>query len=110
MVGRETFLDLARNIEGQLIHWKDSALVLGRTFSSLIMDFSEGFHPNDLGIVVETVEEGGAIVAISPPLETWFDMKSKWHEDMISEPYTLNDVCGRFYRRFIEKRSDQKGS
>ena len=109
LVGRETFLDLARNIEGQLIHWKDSALVLGRTFSSLIMDFSEGFHPNDLGIVVETVEEGGAIVAISPPLETWFDMKSKWHEDMISEPYTLNDVCGRFYRRFIEKTLRSEG-
>ncbi|MEM0351148.1 MAG: tRNA(Met) cytidine acetyltransferase TmcA domain-containing protein, partial [Archaeoglobaceae archaeon] len=69
IVGRENFLEIAKHFEGVLIHWKDSAQVLGRTFSSLIMDFSEGFHPNDLGIVVETVEEGGAIVAISPPLE-----------------------------------------
>jgi tRNA(Met) cytidine acetyltransferase len=109
LVGRENFLDLAKNFEGLLIHWKDSSQVLGRTFSSLIMDFSEGFHPNDLGIVVETVEEGGAIVALSPPLETWFDMKSKWHEDMISEPYTLKDVVGRFYRRFIEKTLNAEG-
>ncbi|MEM4473265.1 MAG: tRNA(Met) cytidine acetyltransferase TmcA [Archaeoglobaceae archaeon] len=109
IVGRENFLEIAKHFEGVLIHWKDSAQVLGRTFSSLIMDFSEGFHPNDLGIVVETVEEGGAIVAISPPLETWFDMKSRWHEDIVSEPYTIEDVVGRFYRRFIEKTLEAEG-
>ncbi|MEM2462539.1 MAG: tRNA(Met) cytidine acetyltransferase TmcA, partial [Archaeoglobaceae archaeon] len=103
IVGRESFLELVKDFRGESIHWKDSINVLGRTFSSLLMDLTEGFHPNDLGIVVETVEEGGVIVAISPKIENWFDMKSKWHEDLVSEPYTIRDVVGRFYRRFIER-------
>ncbi|MCS7118847.1 MAG: tRNA(Met) cytidine acetyltransferase TmcA [Archaeoglobaceae archaeon] len=109
IVGRENFLEIAKYLAGELIHWKDSAQVLGRTFSALIMDFSESFHPNDLGIVVETIEEGGAIVVISPPLEKWFEMKSRWHEDIISEPYSIEDVVGRFYRRFIEKTLNAEG-
>lgn len=109
IVGRENFLELVKDFDGERFHWKDSSKVLGRTFSALIMDLTEGFHPNDLGIVVETVEEGGAIVAISPPLERWFDMKSKWHEDLISEPFTIEDIVGRFYRRFIEKTLEAEG-
>ncbi|MEM4455930.1 MAG: tRNA(Met) cytidine acetyltransferase TmcA [Archaeoglobaceae archaeon] len=109
LVGRENFLELVKDFAGERFHWKDSSQVLGRTFSALIMDLTEGFHPNDLGIVVETIEEGGIIVAISPPLEKWFNMKSKWHEDLISEPFTIEDVVGRFYRRFIERTLEAKG-
>lgn len=109
IVGRENFLELVKDLAGEHIHWKDSPQILGRTFSALIMDLSEGFHPNDLGIVVETVEEGGAIVAVSPPLEKWSNMKSKWHEDLVSEPFTIKDVVGRFYRRFIERTLNAEG-
>ncbi|MFN3384462.1 MAG: tRNA(Met) cytidine acetyltransferase TmcA [Archaeoglobaceae archaeon] len=109
IVGRENFLELVKDLAGERIHWKDSSQVLGRTFSALVMDLTEGFHPNDLGIVVETVEESGAIVAISPPLEKWFNMKSRWHEDLISEPFTIEDVVGRFYRRFIERTLEAEG-
>ncbi|MCX8172239.1 MAG: tRNA(Met) cytidine acetyltransferase TmcA [Archaeoglobaceae archaeon] len=104
VVGREEFLEIAKEkFGGEHVHWKNSLNILGASFSSLIMDLSEGFHPNDLGIVVETVEEGGVIIAISPPLESWKNLISKWHEDLISEPFKLEDVVGRFYRRFIER-------
>lgn len=110
LVGREEFLEIAKEkFKGELIHWKNSLNVLGMTFSSLIMDLSEGFHPNDLGIVVETVEEGGIIIAISPPIENWRNLISKWHEDLISEPFRLEDVVGRFYRRFVERTLNAEG-
>ncbi|MEM2726857.1 MAG: tRNA(Met) cytidine acetyltransferase TmcA [Archaeoglobaceae archaeon] len=110
VVGREEFLEIAKNkFGGELLHWKNSLKVLGTTFSSLIMDLSEGFHPNDLGIVVETVEEGGIIIAISPRLERWKNLISKWHEDLISEPFKLEDVVGRFYRRFLERTLEAEG-
>ncbi|MEM0351147.1 MAG: tRNA(Met) cytidine acetyltransferase TmcA domain-containing protein, partial [Archaeoglobaceae archaeon] len=32
-----------------------------------------------------------------------------WHEDIVSEPYTIEDVVGRFYRRFIEKTLEAEG-
>ncbi|MDI9643219.1 MAG: tRNA(Met) cytidine acetyltransferase TmcA [Archaeoglobales archaeon] len=110
VVGREDFLEIAKNkFGGELLHWKNSLNVLGMTFSSLIMDLSEGFHPNDLGIVVETVEEGGIIIAISPPLERWKNLRSKWHEELVSEPYSIEDVVGRFYRRFLERTLSSEG-
>jgi tRNA(Met) cytidine acetyltransferase len=110
VVGREEFLEIAKDcFEGELVHWKNSLNVLGSTFSSLIMDLSEGFHPNDLGVVVETVEEGGIIIAISPPIERWRNLISKWHEELISEPFSLKDVVGRFYRRFIERTLKAEG-
>ncbi|MDI9610993.1 MAG: tRNA(Met) cytidine acetyltransferase TmcA [Archaeoglobales archaeon] len=110
VVGREDFLEIAKNkFGGELLHWKNSLNVLGMTFSSLIMDLSEGFHPNDLGIVVETVEEGGIIIATSPPLERWKNLRSKWHEELVSEPYSIEDVVGRFYRRFLEITLSSEG-
>lgn len=110
LVGREEFLEIAKNkFEGEFVHWKNSLNILGSTFSSLIMDLSEGFHPNDLGVVVETVEEGGIIIAISPPILRWKNLISKWHEELISEPFTLKDVVGRFYRRFLERTLRAEG-
>ncbi|MCS7144348.1 MAG: tRNA(Met) cytidine acetyltransferase TmcA [Archaeoglobaceae archaeon] len=110
VVGREAFLEIAKDkFNGNIIHWKNSFEILGATFSSLIIDLSEGFHPNDLGIVVETVGEGGIIVAISPQIERWKNLKSKWHEELVSEPYSVNDVIGRFYRRFLERTLKAEG-
>lgn len=102
VVGRSSFLKLAEDFfDGKFIHYRESPSVLGETYTSLVIDFTEGFHPNDLGIIVETIAEGGIIIAISPPIEAWNDLISKWHEELVSEPYTVEDVVPRFYRRFI---------
>ncbi len=104
IVGRSKFLDSAKNFfNGKFIHYKESTSVLGETYSSLIIDLTEGFHPNDLGIIIETIAEGGIIIAFSPTVSVWNDLKSKWHEELIGEPYTIQDIVGRFYRRFIQK-------
>jgi len=102
IAGRSKFLELMHGFSGRKIHFKDSGTVLGETFTSLIIDLTEGFQPNDLGILIETVEEGGIIIALSPPVDEWKRKISKWHEELISEPYTPESVVPRFYRRFID--------
>ncbi len=104
IVGRSYFIELSKNyFNAKFLHYKDSSSVLGETYDNLILDLTEGFHPNDLGIIVETIKEGGLILFISPNLDAWKDLRGKWHEDLISEPYTVDDVVPRFYRRFIRK-------
>ncbi len=104
VAGRSHFLELAKKyFDGKFVHYRESPSVLGETYSSLIIDFTEGFHPNDLGIIIETIAEGGIIIAISPPVSAWNNLKSKWHEELVSEPYTVDDVVGRFYRRFMQR-------
>ena len=110
IAGRSKFGEIAeRYLDGEIIHYRESSKVLGQTYDDLVVDFTEGFHPNDLGILAETVREGGIIVAISPPLNEWYSLKGRWHEDLVSEPYTVGDVEPRFYRRFIEKTRSAEG-
>ncbi len=110
VAGRSYFNELAEKyFDGEIIHYKESSRVLGQTYDDLILDLTEGFHPNDLGILAETVREGGIIIALSPPVSEWNNLKGKWHEDLVSEPYTIEDVVPRFYRRFIKKTLSAEG-
>ncbi len=110
IVGRDEFLEKARDyFEGKCLHYRDSRQVLGETYSSLLLDLTQGFHPNDLGIIIETIAEGGIIITISPPLSQWNNLISKWHEELVSEPYTVEDITPRFYRRFIRRTFDSNG-
>ncbi len=110
IAGRSSFLERAKKFfSGRFVHYKESPSVLGETYSSLLIDFTEGFHPNDLGIIVETIAEGGIIIAISPPVHAWNNLISKWHEELVSEPYSVKDVVPRFYRRFIRRTLQAEG-
>ncbi len=110
IVGRSEFLERSKELfEGKFIHYRDVQNVLGETYPSLILDITNGFHPNDLGIVIETIEEGGMILALSPPIDSWNNLRSRWHEELVSEPYTIEDVNPRFYRRFIRRTLLAKG-
>ncbi len=110
IAGRSSFLEKAQKFfSGKFVHYKESPSVLGETYSSLLIDFTEGFHPNDLGIIVETIAEGGIIIAISPPIHAWNNLVSKWHEELVSEPYSVEDVVPRFYRRFIRRTLQAEG-
>jgi tRNA(Met) cytidine acetyltransferase len=110
IVGRSEFLSKAKELfEGKFLHYRESPYVLGETYSSLVLDLTQGFHPNDLGIIVETIAEGGIIIALSPPIAEWNNLISKWHEELISEPYTVDDIVPRFYRRFIKRTLNASG-
>jgi tRNA(Met) cytidine acetyltransferase len=110
IVGRSEFLSKAKELfEGKFLHYRESPYVLGETYSSLVLDLTQGFHPNDLGIIVETIAEGGIIIALSPPIAEWNNLISKWHEELVSEPYTVDDIVPRFYRRFIKRTLNASG-
>ena len=110
VVGRSVFLEKAEKyFNGKFVHFKDSQNVLGETYSSLILDLTEGFQPNDLGIVIETIAEGGLILILSPQVDEWKNLIGRWHAEIISEPYDVKDIVPRFYRRFIEKTISADG-
>ncbi len=118
IAGRSKFIEMANELllkakktklKAKVIHYKESPSVLGETHQSLLIDLTEGFHPNDLGVIVETIEEGGIIIAISPKPSRWRELIGKWHEELVSEPYTADDVTPRFYRRFIERTLKAEG-
>lgn len=93
---------------GAIIYaWSEQ--VLGKTFDLAILDLTRTINPNDLGIIIETVRGGGAIVMISPPIGDWVRMKTLFHESLVTPPYTLDHVETRFHRRFIQTLLEARG-
>ncbi|HID43091.1 MAG TPA: tRNA(Met) cytidine acetyltransferase [Archaeoglobaceae archaeon] len=106
IVGRSYFIEVSsKYLEGEFIHYKDCQKVLGQTYSSLVLDLTEGFNPNDLGILIETVAEGGLILIISPKIMEWNNLIGKWEEDISESP----GVIPRFNRRFISRTLESDG-
>lgn len=106
IAGRSNFIDAAQGrLQGEFIHYKDCSRALGETYSSLILDLTEGVNPNDLGILVETVSGGGPIFLISPRVEDWYDFVGKWEEGLAG----LSNLVPRFNRRFISRTLESDG-
>ncbi len=106
IAGRSHFLESAQDhLQGEFIHYRDCSRVLGETYSSLILDFTQGFNPNDLGILIETVSGGGAVILVSPRVEDWYDFVGKWDEDLAE----LSNFTPRFNRRFISRTLESDG-
>ncbi len=87
------------NVDLKSIDMDDSTKILGRTYDLLIMDVSEQFRPNDLGVLVETVGGGGLILITLP--EDWTERLTLFQRNLISPPYTSKDVRQAFKRRFL---------
>ena len=110
IVGRSKFIEMAKEyFNGKFVHYRESPSILGETYSTLLLDLTEGFHPNDLGIIIETIAEGGIIIAIGPHVKKWENLVGKWHEELVSDNYSVDDVTPRFYRRFIHRTLEAEG-
>lgn len=107
VMGREEFVEAARGrFSGTFVPFGEAQQVLGETYDALLIDLTQGFNPNDLGIAVETIAGGGMVLVLSPPMEEWRELVSWLHEDLASN---LGEVVPRFYRRFAERTLSARG-
>ncbi|NJE11774.1 tRNA(Met) cytidine acetyltransferase TmcA [Thermococcus sp. LS2] len=97
------------NAELTKVTFKYTSDILGRTFDLLILDLSYDFSPNDLGRIIETVRGGGLIFVLTNPFEKWKNMWTGFHKNLVTPPYTIDDVKKRFNRRLIRKFEKHEG-
>jgi len=98
-----------KDVEINGISFKDTDNVMGQTFDVLVLDLNRDLNPNDLGRLIETVSGGGIIIAITPPMDKWLVLKTRFHKKLITPPWTIDDIPGRFNKRFIRKLKEHKG-
>lgn len=101
--------DIPERASKNYIQFKDLNHILGTTWDLLILDMRRENRPNDIGRLVEVVRGGGAIIALSPEREAWKNMKTPFHYDMITSPFTLEDVKTTFQRYFVESLESSPG-
>jgi len=91
------------------ISFKNTDSVMGQTFDVLVLDLNRDLNPNDIGRLIETVSGGGIILILAPPMDRWLVMKTRFHKKLITPPWTIDDVPGRFNKRFIRKLKEHQG-
>ena len=76
--------------------------LLGTTQNLVVLDCHEECRPNALGSVVGTVDGGGLLVLVTPPLDEWPDRRDRFDESLAAPPETVEAVTGHFRRRLVE--------
>jgi tRNA(Met) cytidine acetyltransferase len=83
--------------------------LLGTTRDALIFDARGRLDPNAVGRTVGVVDGGGLFVLLAPPLEDWPDRRDSFDETLAVPPFDVDDVSGRFRRRFVETLRSHPG-
>jgi tRNA(Met) cytidine acetyltransferase len=76
--------------------------LLGTTRDAVVFDAHEACRPNALGRVVGTVDGGGLLVLLAPPLDEWPTHSDDFDAGLAVPPFDVGDVSGHFRRRLVE--------
>ncbi|WP_290819359.1 tRNA(Met) cytidine acetyltransferase TmcA [Halovivax sp.] len=76
--------------------------LLGTTRKVVILDAHDEFRPNALGSIVGTVDGGGLLILLTPPLDEWPKRRDAFDERLAAPPYEIDAVTGRFRDRLVE--------
>jgi tRNA(Met) cytidine acetyltransferase len=79
-----------------------ASTLLGTTLSAVVYDAHDTLRPNALGQVVGAVDGGGLLLMLAPDLDDWPDRRDGFDEGLAVPPFGVEDVSGRFRRRFVE--------
>jgi tRNA(Met) cytidine acetyltransferase len=102
---------LAKHLNDNIIYksivYEISNKFLGTTQQILIMDLVNDLKPNDVGRLIGTVEGGGLIIFLTPPLHKWNEIKTIFRSNLAvpshPEPRKI------FIKWFIRKLKEHKG-
>lgn len=85
------------------VSFKGSESVMGLTFDILILDLVNDLNPNDLGRLIGVVRGGGAILMLTPSLDSWPEKLGKLRLELATIQYPASKLRRIFVKRFIKK-------
>ncbi|WP_408958099.1 tRNA(Met) cytidine acetyltransferase TmcA [Natrinema sp. 74] len=83
--------------------------LLGTTRAAVAIDAHDELRPNAIGKLVGTVDGGGLLVLLTPPLESWPERRDGFDASLAVPPFELADVTGRFRRRLVQTLRAHRG-
>ena len=83
--------------------------LLGTTRELVVLDCHQECRPNALGSVVGTVDGGGLLVLLTPPLDEWPNRRDRFDESLAAPPASVSAVTGHFRRRLVETIRAHRG-
>jgi tRNA(Met) cytidine acetyltransferase len=101
-VADATFVTTREDAGSDPLRPKHAGQLLGTTREAVVLDAHEEFSPNALGRVVGTVDGGGLLLFLTPPLDDWPARRDDFDATLAVPPFGVDDVTGRFRTRLVE--------
>jgi tRNA(Met) cytidine acetyltransferase len=83
--------------------------LLGTTHDAVVLDCHRTCRPNALGRVVGTVDGGGLLIFLTPPLGTWPRRRDEFDDTLAPPPFEPGDVAGHFRQRLVRLLRAHRG-
>ena len=101
--------DFGDEVVFQAISYKRTDTVLGLSFDVVVLDLLNDFNPNDVGRLTGLVRGGGLIILLTPSLDSWPRIVSRFKIELATIQYPISTVRTIFIRRVIGKLFDYDG-
>ena len=98
-----------RMIAGERVAPKSVSELLGTTHDCVVVDCHDICLPNALGGATGTVDGGGLLVLLTPPLDEWPNATGGFERTLASPPFDVDTVGNRFKRRLARTLRSHRG-
>lgn len=88
---------------------KRADTLLGTTRTGIILDCHDECRPNALGRTVGTVDGGGLLLLLTPPLDEWPARTDDFDATLAVPPFDASEVAGTFRTRLVETLRAHRG-
>ena len=90
-----------RDVVGDRVGVDRTETLLGTTYGCLVFDCHDTCRPNAIGRATGTVDGGGLLVLLTPPLSSWAGTRGRFEAALAPPPFSASDVGTRFRRHVI---------
>ncbi|WP_240761577.1 tRNA(Met) cytidine acetyltransferase TmcA [Nitrosococcus wardiae] len=74
---------------------------LGQEVDAIVFDAYSGFDLDAFGIITGAIRGGGLLLLLTPPLAAWPSFNDPEHARIVTAPYQVTEVTGRFLERLV---------
>ncbi len=98
-----------RDIVGKRVDPRSANELLGTTNDCVVVDCHAACRPNVIGAATGTVDGGGLLALLTPPLEAWPETKCGLERMLAAPPFSADSVGSRFKRRLVRTLRSHRG-
>ena len=104
-----TYVGPSDQFHCESLKYDEATTVLGTTRTVVVLDCHRRFEPNVLGQLVGTVDGGGLLILLTPPLSSWANHRDAFDETLAVPPFEVADVTGHLRERLVETLRQHRG-
>lgn len=82
---------------------------LGQEVDAIVFDAYSGFDLDAFGIITGAIRGSGLLLLLTPPLAAWPSFNDPEHARIVTAPYEVTEVTGRFLKRLVRILREAEG-